>query len=163
MSSEQPTGQIEIADEFIEQVENAVGMGHGAWDMVPAKELLSAAVRLWAQREVTHPTPADPQAASAPPQPVRQSIEWLPGPAQGNSQPVLYDGEQYLCAIQIGKGWEMAVVTACVGEPDDESDVAAADLEVDGEIWSRDWSDVDWYVPVKFLCPPMPAAQEKTT
>lgn len=87
-----------------------------------------------------------------------QGIQWVAGGAQGHF-PALYDGEQYLCAVwvrnsQTGKQWwEFAVVSVSV---DDGVDEPEADLFVEDEIWGWTWDCVDWYVPVKFLAPPMP-------
>ena len=46
-SSDTTNRDVQITDEFIEQVEGAVGMWHGAWDMVPAKELILAVISIW--------------------------------------------------------------------------------------------------------------------
>lgn len=35
---------IHVTDEMVDAVENMVGMGHGAWDMVNPKAIISAAI-----------------------------------------------------------------------------------------------------------------------
>lgn len=86
-----------------------------------------------------------------------QSIQWIAGGAQGNN-PALYDGDQYLCAVGLRGGrWEFAVVTIRV---DDSVDEPVAEFEVEGDVWGWDWSDVDWYVPIKFLSPPVVATEQ---
>lgn len=91
---------------------------------------------------------------TTPPAPFAQTIEWLPGPAQGN-WPDIYDGERYLCAVGIKDGWDLAVVTVVV-EASEEPEDDDLTLEVEDEVWGWEWSDVDWYVPAKFLAPPVP-------
>lgn len=37
----------QVSDEFVETVENIVGMGHIAWDMVNPKEIIAAVIRIY--------------------------------------------------------------------------------------------------------------------
>lgn len=87
-----------------------------------------------------------------------QGIQWIAGGAQGNF-PSLYDGEQYLCAVYVHNNttgayyWDIVVVSVAF---DDLADEPTAELEIAGEPWGWTWESVYWYVPVKFLTPPIP-------
>jgi len=43
-----------VSDEFVERVEQAVGMGHTAWDMVDPKEIIAAALSERTKGEADH-------------------------------------------------------------------------------------------------------------
>ena len=92
----------------------------------------------------------------------RQDLEWIAGPAQGN-WPEIYDGERYLCAVQLRGGqWDMSIVRVVVDDSAEPGE-ANSSLEVENEPWGWELCNVVWYVPAKFLCPPMLPAQEKST
>lgn len=84
-----------------------------------------------------------------------QGIEWIAGGTQAHC-PELYCGENYLVAVRVcsddksREWWEFQVIT-----------VTETGFEVDGNGWGWSWEDVDWYVPVKFLTPPVLAIESK--
>jgi hypothetical protein len=85
----------------------------------------------------------------------RESIEWIAGGAQGN-RPEMYCGDHYLVAVRVvsdegsREWWEFAVIAATEGGWD-----------VDGNSWGWSWDEVEWYVPVKFLSPPVPVCEAR--
>jgi hypothetical protein len=40
----------EVDDEFVEQVEDELGMGHGAWDMIDPEEICRAVLKVAAEK-----------------------------------------------------------------------------------------------------------------
>ena len=83
-------------------------------------------------------------------------INWRPGGAQGTELPRdVYCGDQLLVAVAVCNStatrewWEYHVITV-------EEDGFA----VDGNGWSWDWHDVDWWVPAKELTPPEEAKRD---
>lgn len=68
---------------------------------------------------------------------------WQPGGAQGNSDQVFVDGDQYLFAIRLATDhWEYHIVIAnCDSESRLYWETPA------GDAWGAfDWTDVEWFV-----------------
>ena len=84
-----------------------------------------------------------------------QAIQWIAGGAQAHC-PEMYVGDHYLVAVRVRNSrdaskewWEFSVITVTEGG-----------FDCDGDSWGWDWSGVEWYVPVKFLTPPVPVIEK---
>lgn len=91
------------------------------------------------------------------------TLNWQPGGAQGNTDFLFVDGNQYLMAVRVchsedkkmrlplnqreRQWWDFAVVTARVDE-----DYFA--LECEGEPWGWDWDSVEWFVEMSQVALP---------
>jgi len=101
---------------------------------------------------------------------VAKTPQWLPGGSQGGALEMEI-GDQFLAAVRVCSAdkskewWELSVVNITEGQQGNDG-TEYVGFSVNDCGWGWDWSDVEWYMPIKAVeetLPPYEAERKEPT